>query len=116
MSVMPLLIIFIYICAVLQRNFALKGKRHDTADSVSTTGSTSGSQKRKRAESIVTKQQQPLAKKATSVPRTAGWLLGRIENSAERGYRGSAMGHGGWSRGRGGRFGGPVGYDRAGRA
>jgi hypothetical protein len=86
------------------------------ADLVSTTGSTSGSQKRKRAESVVTKQQQPLAKKATPVPRTAGWLLGRIENSAERGYRGSAMRHGGWSRGRGGRFGGPVGYDRAGRA
>ncbi len=26
------------------------------------------------------------------------------------------MGQGGWSRGRGGRFGGPVGCDRAGRA
>jgi hypothetical protein len=85
------------------------------ADSVSTTGSTAGNQKRKRAESVVTKQQQPLAKKAAPVPRTAGWLLGRFENSAGRGDRGSAMGHGGWSRGRGGRFGGHVSFDRAGR-
>jgi hypothetical protein len=86
------------------------------ADSVSTTGSTAGNQKRKRAESVVTKPQQPPVKKAASAPRTAGWLLSRFENGAGRGERGSARGHGGWSRGRGGRSGGPVGYDHAGRA
>jgi hypothetical protein len=83
--------------------------------SASTTGSTAGSQKRKRAESVVTKPQQTPAKKTATAPRTAGWLLGRLENNANQRCRGFVSGHGGWTRGRGGRAGGPGNYDRAGR-
>jgi hypothetical protein len=84
-------------------------------DSANTTGSTVGSQKRKRAESVVTKPQQPPAKKTATAPRTAGWLLGRLENNANQRGRGFVSGSGGRTRGHGGRAGGTVNYDRAGR-
>jgi hypothetical protein len=84
-------------------------------DSASTTGSIACSQKRKRAESVVTKPQQPPAKRAANAPRTAGWLLGRLENNANQRGRGFVSGFGGRTGGRGGRAGRTVSYDRAGR-
>ncbi len=73
-------------------------------DSASVTGSSKNSQKRKRAESVVTKHQIRIAKKGAMAPRTAGWLLGRLENNTGV----PAQGTGGQTRGRGGHRGGPV--------
>jgi hypothetical protein len=69
------------------------------------------SQKRRRAESVVTKPVLPVAKRAATTVRTASWLLGRLENTpAQRG--GGVSANAGWvGWGRGGRGGG----DRAGR-
>jgi hypothetical protein len=67
-------------------------------DSASATGSSKNSQKWKRAESVVTKHPIPAAKRGAATPRTAGWLLGRLENNAGDHGQGS----GGQTRGRGG--------------
>jgi hypothetical protein len=67
-------------------------------DSASATGSSKNSQKRKRAESVVTKHPIPAVKRGAATPRTAGWLLGRLKNKA--GDHGP--GSGGQTRGRGG--------------
>jgi hypothetical protein len=73
-------------------------------DSASATGSSRNSQKRKRAESVVTKHPIPVAKRGATTPRTAGWLLGRLENNA----RGIGAGSGVQTRGRGGHRGRTV--------
>jgi hypothetical protein len=67
-------------------------------DSASATGSSKNSLKRKRVESVVTKHQTRIAKRGATAPRTASWLLGRLENSTSTG---------GQTRGRGGHRGGP---------
>jgi hypothetical protein len=67
-------------------------------DSASLTGSSKNSQKRKRAESVVTKHPIRAAKRGATTPRTAGWLLGRLENNSGVPVQGT----GGQTRGRGG--------------
>jgi hypothetical protein len=67
-------------------------------DSASLTGSSKSSQKRKRAESVVTKHPIREAKRGATTTRTAGWLLGRLENNSGV----PAQGTGGSTRGRGG--------------
>jgi hypothetical protein len=58
-------------------------------DSASLTGSSKSSQKRKRAESVVTKHPIREAKRGSTTTRTAGWLLGRLENNSGNTSRGS---------------------------
>jgi hypothetical protein len=74
------------------------------------------SQKRRRAESVVTKPVLPVAKRAATTVRTASWLLGRLENTPVRGGGASAsVGRFGWGRGGSGGGRGGGGSDRAGR-
>jgi hypothetical protein len=77
----------------------ISGPAIETASTVESAGT---SQKRRRAESVVTKPVLPVAKHAATTMRTASWLLGRLENTpANAGWMG-------W--GRGGRGGGnPAG-------
>ncbi len=84
-------------------------------ESASTVNSTGNSQKRRRAESVVTKTMLPVAKCAATVPRTAGWLLGRLESHPKLRGRGFGAGARGQTRGRGGHAGRTVNGDSAGR-
>ncbi len=86
-----------------------------SVESASTVDSAGTSHKRRRAESVVTKPMLPVAKRAATAMRTAGWLLGRLENHPIQRGRGLSAGAGGLGRGRGGRAGRSFGGDRAGR-
>jgi hypothetical protein len=96
------------------RECVISGPAVETASTVESAGT---SQKRRRAESVVTKPVLPVAKRAATAVRTASWLLGRLENTPVRGRGASAnAGWVGWGRGgRGGgdradRRGGPSGW------
>jgi hypothetical protein len=86
-----------------------------SVESASTVDSAGTSQKRRRTESVVTKPVLPVAKRAATAMRTAGWLLGRVENNPIQRGRGLSASAGWLGRGRGGRAGRAFGGDRAGR-
>jgi hypothetical protein len=95
------------------RECVISGPALKTASTVESDGT---SQKRRRAESVVTKPVFPAAKRAATTVRTASWLLGRLENTPARGGGASAsVGRFGWGRGGSGGGRGGGGGDRAGR-